>query len=95
MSKTWDIVFVKKPSQIPCVVNIHIERSVTGIGYTSNPISNGQIKLVVGPCYMGSPVISRRLAFSEIKKPELDFPYTEAGDIKLNKKKVYMFLEDN
>lgn len=97
MSKTWDFLSVDKPINLPQTVIITVESTVIGIQYADddNPIRQGKLFFVIGPTFLGVPIIKRKLTFSEEEAPDLGYKYIEAGLIKLGKKNVHLLLEKN
>lgn len=93
MSRTCGIITVEKPTQIPCVTTIQTNKSVEGMTRTQG--ENEELVFVVGPTLFSSPIIERQLAFSEEKRPKLDFKYFTAGEIELEGKKIFLLLEKN
>jgi hypothetical protein len=95
MTKTWDFIFVPKPSSLPHTTVVTIEKSVTSISYAHDdePEKKGELQFIVAPCYFSSRIITRKLTFSLEKNPKLDYEYADAGSIKLNGKDVYLLIE--
>ena len=95
MSKTHDLVSVRKPSKVPYVGTIFTHKSVKHIAYASTPETDNNLHFVVMPTYLGSSIAYRQLAFSTEPKPKLDFPYFQAGRIMLDGEEVFLLLEES
>ena len=94
MSKTWDFLQINKPVIFPFETTVEIEKSVEGMSLRDKQDDKTKLSFVIGPTYIGSPIVRRKIVLSHEKTPELKFKYSEAGEFKINKKKVYILLEN-
>lgn len=86
---------IDRPASIPSVVLIRVDRSVVQMKKIEN--GDGDTSLL----FSASPIIShqgtskRRLMFSYSlsPKPMPDWPFVPAGEVELDRRKVYLLLE--
>lgn len=95
MSRTWDLLYIKKPLRLPHTETITCEASVTSFGETSETERDGKWWFIVGPTYFGSPIIRRLLCLSKNKEEKTDFTSILAGEVEIKGEVVYLFLEEN
>jgi len=95
MSRTMDFLTTEKPKRFPFETSARMEVSVCGISLTDEQDNPNKLRFVIGPTFLGVPIIRRRLVFSLEKSPKLNFDYIEAGDEEIDGNKVYLLLEKN
>lgn len=65
MSRTWDASYVKPPRTIPSETTIMVPLSATSITSQGIIDDDGEISIVSYPNWLGSPLIQRRVLFSD------------------------------
>lgn len=94
MNRTSDYFLLKKPTGIPCIMNVCIPDSVTKMDPA--PVfetTDGNLGFIISPAYMVSLSKHRKLAFSKEKEVQLNFSCIHAGTITIDQEEVYLFLE--
>jgi len=98
MTRTHSIERFEIPERIPGVTTITMAASVTGIAPSNNSDevfkSDNSACVVVGPSWFSSPQKKRKLWLDYDKNAKPEFPSAIAGELNVEGKTVFIFLED-
>lgn len=99
MTRTHSIESFVIPKSIPGVTTITMAASVEGMAPSSScdkVLKRGNnATVVVGPTWFSSRQKQRKLWLDYNKKAKPEFPSTLAGELDVEGKKVFIFLEKN
>jgi hypothetical protein len=97
MTRTHSIEEFIIPEEIPGIATITMAASVTGMSSSSGCdeiLKKGnRASVVVGPTWFSSPQKQRKLWLDYSKKAKPEFASDLAGELNVEGKKVFIFLE--
>lgn len=99
MTSLCTILAIRKPMQIPWMVEISCPESIEAVASCSEFEKDDHWHFIIGVIYPDSPVVKKRLNFSYEKAPSLNYSYSPVGEINpgeifKEKRRIYIFLEN-